>query len=143
MDTSIATLAHDATIMLTPVLPYLLKAGDKAAEKAGEKIGEGVWTQAQSLWRKLLPKLSSSPGGLEAAKDLVEMPDDSDAQATMRLQLKKLLSEDAELAQEISNALAQSSEIRATIINASNNSVAAKKIVDSTVIAGNNNSTQS
>ena len=33
----VVTLAKDLAVFLTPLLPYLLKAGEKAAEEAGKK----------------------------------------------------------------------------------------------------------
>jgi hypothetical protein len=143
MDESIASLARDLTVMLTPLLPYLLKAGDAAAEKAGQKLGEGAWNQAQNLWRRLWPKINSNPASLEAVKDLAEMPDDTDVQAAMRLQLRKLLLADNELAKELALVFSQSSEIRTTIITATKNSVAAQNIIGSSVNVGNKSDSQS
>lgn len=45
----IATLAKEMTLFLTPVLPYLFKAGEKAAEEAGKKLGGDAWERAKGL----------------------------------------------------------------------------------------------
>ncbi len=81
------TLAQQIVSFLAPFLPYLLKAGEKAAEEEGKKLGVETWEKAQTLWSKLRGKERV----VQAAQDLVDAPNDSDAQAALRLQLKKLL----------------------------------------------------
>jgi hypothetical protein len=82
---------------LAPLLPYLLKAGEKAAEEAGKKLGGDAWERAKALWAKLRRKERVA----QAAQDLAESPDDDDAQAALRLQLKKVLQADPSLAAEV------------------------------------------
>ncbi len=98
MDVSV--LAKDVAAFLTPFLPYLLKAGEKAAEKAGEKMGAGAWERARTLWGTLRPKVEARPAAQEAVQDVAQSPADPDAQAALRLQLKKILAEDPTLAAE-------------------------------------------
>ena len=78
--------------LLAPFLPYLLKgvklAGQEAARKLGEKAGEQGFEQAQALWDRLRPKMEARPAALEAAQDAAAHPDDEDALAALRLQLK-------------------------------------------------------
>lgn len=97
----IALLAKNLTLILSPFLPYLLKAGEKTAENIGSKFAEGGWERAQKLWAKLQPKLTAKPAAQEAVQDVANAPEDEDAQAALRQQLKKLLSEDAALATEL------------------------------------------
>jgi hypothetical protein len=96
--------------LLAPFLPYLVKglklAGQEAAKKLGEKAGEQGFEQAKALWDKLRPKIEARPAALEAAQDAAAHPDDEDALAALRLQLKKLLAEDDSLAQELARLLA-------------------------------------
>jgi RNA binding exosome subunit len=99
MDLSI--LATEITAYLAPFLPYLVKAGSKAAEKAGEKFTGVAWEKAQSMWAKLSKKDDVE----RAAKDVVEMPEDEDAQAALRLQVKKQLQEDDSLMKELTALL--------------------------------------
>jgi len=79
---------------LAPFLPYLLKgvklAGQEAANKLGEKAGEQGFEQAKALWERLRPKVEARPAVLEAAQDAAH-PDDEDALAALRLQLKNCL----------------------------------------------------
>ncbi len=102
----ISTLAQSLTTYLIPVLPYLLKAGEKAAEEAGKKLAGDAWDGAKALWAKLWPRVEAKPAALEAVRDAAQAPDNTDFQAALRLQLSKLL-EDQTLAAEIEQLLAQ------------------------------------
>jgi hypothetical protein len=86
---------------LAPFLPYLLKAGEKAAEEAGRKLGAAAWEQAQALWARLRPKVEARPALKEAVADVAANPQDEDALAALRLQLRKLLEEDPALQEEV------------------------------------------
>ena len=77
-----------APAILSVLLPYLVKAGEKAAEKIGETLPEN----AGKLWGALSEKFK----GKDAVKDLAANPSDEDAQGAFRLQLKKALTEDPE-----------------------------------------------
>jgi uncharacterized protein YqcC (DUF446 family) len=92
---------------LSPFLPFLLKLGGKAAEKATEtaagKFGEAAWLKAQAVWEKLSPKVEAKESAKEAVLDVVNAPEDEDFQVALKVQLKKLLDQDKELA----NAIAQ------------------------------------
>jgi len=103
----IGALASSLTTALVPLLPYLLKAGEKAAEETGKAVGSQSLEWAKSLWSKLQPKVEAKPAALEAAEDAAQTPDDEDVQATLRRQLKKLLEEDPSLAEEVSRWLEQ------------------------------------
>lgn len=104
----VATVTKEVVVFLAPFLPYLLKAGEKAAEEAGKKLGGDAWEQAKALWDKLRPKVEAKPAAQEAVQDAVAAPDDPDAQAALRLQLKKLLAGDETLAQEIARLMQDS-----------------------------------
>jgi len=105
--------------LLAPFLPYLLKgvklAGQEAAKKLGEKAGEQSLDHAKALWEKLRPKVEARPAALEAAQDTAAHPDDEDALAALRLQLKKLLAEDESLAKELARLLEQVRAARQTV----------------------------
>jgi hypothetical protein len=94
----IPTIAATATSFLVPALPYLATAGEKGAEVLGEKLGAGAWETAKAIWQKLSPAMEASPSATEAAQEVVSAPDDPDAQAALRHQLKKILAADASLA---------------------------------------------
>lgn len=93
------------TSFLAPFLPYLLKIGEQAAEETGKKLGAEAWEKAKALWGKLRPKVQASPAAQEAVQDAAANPDNPDAQAALRLQLKKLLQADPSLAEEVAHLM--------------------------------------
>ena len=62
----IGALASSVTAALVPLLPYLLKAGEKAAEETGKAVASQSWERGKSLWTKLKPKVEAKPAALEA-----------------------------------------------------------------------------
>ena len=94
-------IARQIVQFLAPFLPYLLKAVEKAAEEAGRKLGAAAWEQAQALWARLRPKVEARPAAQEAVADVAAHPQDEDALAALRLQLRKLLEEDPALREEV------------------------------------------
>ena len=64
----ISALANSLTAALVPLLPYLLKAGEKAAEETGKAVAGQSWEWAKSLWTKLKPKVESNSEALAAAQ---------------------------------------------------------------------------
>jgi hypothetical protein len=107
MDVSV--LAKDVVAFLAPFLPYLVKgvklAGQEAAKKLGERFGEESVAQAKSLWERLRPKVEAKPTAQEAVQEVAAHPEDEDARAALRLQLKKVLEADEELAAEIARMM--------------------------------------
>ncbi|MBN1235958.1 MAG: hypothetical protein JW999_07910 [Methanotrichaceae archaeon] len=99
MDVSI--LAAEIAAFLAPYLPDLAKLGGKAAEEASKKLGSDAFESAKGLWGRLRPKVEAKPAAQEAVMDVAASPEDKDAQAALRLQLKKILAEDETLVQEI------------------------------------------
>jgi formylglycine-generating enzyme required for sulfatase activity len=95
-------LAEALTILLAQSLPNLLAGGKKVAGKAveeiGKQVGAGASEQVKEIWKRLRGKRPIAA----AAKDLAQLPDDSDARGALRLQLKKLLATDPALADELS-----------------------------------------
>ncbi len=129
---------------LAPYLSYLVKglklAGQEAAKKLGEKAGEQGLDQAKALWEKLRPKVEAKPAALEAVQDAAEHPDDEDALAALRLQLKKLLAEDQPLAQELARLLQQAQAGGRTVTASGNRSVAiGGNVTGSVIVTGDNN----
>lgn len=106
------TLAKMVASLLTPVIPFLLKGGDQAWTEASKKIGPDAWEWAKSVWGKLISRsnakesnLESTPDIVKAATEVASHPSDEDAQAALRYQIKKLLSEDSELILEVERSL--------------------------------------
>lgn len=100
----ISALAAAATSCLTPALPFLMKAGEKGIETIGGKMGAGVWETARAIWQRL----SSTPSVELAAREVASTPEDEDAQAALRYQLKKVLAADEQLASALAQLLEES-----------------------------------
>ncbi|MBU7582617.1 MAG: hypothetical protein KAF91_06845 [Nostoc sp. TH1S01] len=92
---------------LTPCLPFLLNVGNKAVEGASQKLGEDVWRKATVIWSKLQPKVEGKAAALEAAQDVANAPEDEDLQTALRVQLKKILTGEPTLAEEIAQILSE------------------------------------
>ena len=107
MDVTI--LATTLTRLLSPFLPSLLKVGEKAAESAANKFGTEAWEQAEAVWGKLSSKVAAKPAAQEAVQDVAQTPEDPDAQAALRQQLKKLLNDDQSFAAELEHLLESAS----------------------------------
>jgi len=101
------------TAFLAPFLPTLMKLGGKvfegaaakSGETAGTKLTENALKKAGTIWEKLFPKVEAKESAKEAAEDVAQTPDDADAQAALRLQLKKILESDPELAAAIAQIM--------------------------------------
>ena len=88
------------TAFLAPFLPVLLQL---TAEGAASRDRD----TAQAIWQKLQPQVAARPSAQEAADDVAHHPDDPDAQAALRLQLKKILEADSTLAGAIDQLMQQ------------------------------------
>ena len=84
--------AQDVWAALQPYLPLLLA---EAAKETGKQVPAAVG----KLWQMLTERLRQKPTAAEALEDLQAEPDDPDAQAAFRQQLKKLLRDEAFAAQ--------------------------------------------
>ena len=97
------------TAFLTPFLPFLLKLGKDATETATEsatsKFGEAAWQKAQVIWIAVSQKVDAKVTAKEAVTDAANNPKDEDYQAALRVQLKKLLANDAALASQLTKIL--------------------------------------
>jgi hypothetical protein len=120
----IGALASSLTAALVPLLPYLLKAGEKVAEETGKTVASQSLEWGKSLWSKLKPKVEGKPAALEAALDAAQMPDNADAQGALRLQLYKLLTQDQSLADEVSHWLEKGKAAGITVTAFGDRSVA-------------------
>ncbi|MEM8504773.1 MAG: hypothetical protein AAF716_16645 [Cyanobacteria bacterium P01_D01_bin.1] len=103
----IAAIADSVTRLLAPVLPYLVKLSDQASQEAAKKVGPEAWDRAKNVWAKLKPLFGRRPSVQEAVNDIVEEPDNEDAQAAFRQQLRKILKGDEALRAELSNLLSE------------------------------------
>jgi hypothetical protein len=133
-------LAQAVTSFLLPFLPYLVgKAGDAVAEVTVEKSLEAAWESAKALWQKLRPRVESRAAAKEAAVDAAQDRDDEDAQAALRLQLRKLLAADDQLSEELAELLRGAKAAAVTVATGGPRSIAAGTIVESTTVTGDDN----
>lgn len=94
------------TALLSPCLPFLMKA----AESASEKIGEDAWNKAKKIWDKLHPKIEAKEDVKSAVNLVSTDPEDEDYRKVFQKQLKKLLDEDQELATAIAKIMQEGTE---------------------------------
>jgi hypothetical protein len=140
----IAALASSVTTALVPLLPYLVKAGEKAAEETGKTVAGQSWEWTKSLWTKLKPKVEGKPAALEAAQDVAQSPGDEDLQAALRVQLEKLLTEDQSLAEEVTRWLEQGKEAGINVSATGERGVAiGGDVKSSTIVTGDQNKVKS
>ena len=102
----VATFSSELVAWLAPFLPFLLKFGEETAEEAGRRFGTQAWEHANALWERLGGRLEQRPAAVEAVRDAAEAPEDDDARAALRLQVRKLLASDQALAEELGRLLA-------------------------------------
>ena len=117
----ITVLASALTSLLSPALPYLVKFGEQAGTEASKKISLDAWEQAKTLWNELRPRFEKKPAAQEAANDVADDPSSEDAQAALRLQLKKLLVEDSDFALELAKILESKTAAPGAVIDSSVN----------------------
>ncbi len=86
-----ATIAAAVVAFLAP---YLAEGGKAVAKKAGE-----------ALWEAVKQRLQGKPAAEEALRDLETAPQDEDAQAALRLQVKKALAADPGFLSELARLL--------------------------------------
>ena len=85
---------------LQPYLPLLLA---EAARETGKRVPAAI----RRLWQEVAERLRRRPAGAEALEDLRAAPEDPDAQAAFRLQVKKHLAADPTWAAHLAALLAQ------------------------------------
>ena len=100
MDT-LAPLATQVASLLAPFLPQLVKTGQALAEGVVDQVAKQKGDVAQALWDRLFPKMAETPATDTAVRDAAANPEDTDYQAALRVQLRKLLTEDRDLAQQL------------------------------------------
>jgi hypothetical protein len=121
----VAELAQSLTYILAAFLPYLLdKVGDAVAEVAVEKSLGSAWESAKALWGMLRARIEARPAAQEAVEDVAQNPSDEDAQAALRLQLKKLLAADTTLATEVGELWEEAKRASMTVSAIGDGSVA-------------------
>lgn len=96
------------TALLTPCLPFLIRAAESASTDIGKDIGKDAWATAKKIWDKLKPKLDQKESARIAAEQVAANPTSEGRQQFFREELELLLKEDAELAAAIAQILQDS-----------------------------------
>jgi hypothetical protein len=98
-------------VIASTAVGFLASLFSKASEAAAKQVGEAILPTLKSRFAK-------KPAAQEALADLEKTPNDSDLQAALRVQLKKLLEEDAAFAAQLQQLLQEAgkTEAGATII---------------------------
>ena len=130
MDPKLWELAQKIAAFLMPLLPYLLKVGDKAAEEVGKKIGGEGWERAKALWEKLRRKKAVE----QVAQTVAALPDNQALREALREEIARALAEDQALAQELARLLEQVRPAGQTVIASGKRSVAVGGDVSGSVI---------
>ena len=91
-------LADALVTMLAPALPFLVSGGKELVEEAGKALNVEL---IKKLWGRLCSRVEEKPAAAEAAQDVARAPEDTDALAALRLQLRKILESDPALAAEL------------------------------------------
>jgi hypothetical protein len=138
---AVIPLAGQLVQVLTPFLPYLVKAGEGLGTRAAQQAQDAGWDLANKLWGRLGPKLEARPAAQEAAADLAAQPADEDAQAALRIQLRKLLAEEPDLQQELAALLQEAGGAGTTTVTVSGNRAVGigRDVRGSTIITGDQN----
>ena len=111
---------------LTPFLPRLLGKVQEVAGEVVDAAATAAWEQAKQIWDRLDPAVEQRPAAKEAAEGVAAAPDDADAQAALRVQLKKMLADDPALATDLGSLVEQGQA--AGVIATGSGSVAAGTI---------------
>lgn len=100
---SLVEQAAAITTQLKPALPTLLGyVTGGIATGALQRAGEDLYNHTREIWTRLHGK---RPQFDEAAEELAQNPDDADAEASFRYQLRKLLEENQGLAADLQKLL--------------------------------------
>ena len=121
---------------LAPLLPYVVQAGQKVAGRAADVIGEEAANYAEKLWQRLRPGVESKPAAQEAVEEVAKNPEDEDALGALRIQLRKLLEEDEELAADLTKIWQQAQAANVVTASGERSVAVGGDVSGSTIITG-------
>jgi len=97
-----AQVASATTAILTPLLPYLIRASEKTAEEIGKQLGVAVWEKAKSLYEAIRAKFAGDAYAEETLRRAAEKPADEGRRSA----LQSVLTEKAEADHDFGRQLA-------------------------------------
>jgi len=124
------------TSFLAPFLPYVVQAGQKVAGKAADAIGDEAANYAQKLWDRLRPGVEQKPAAQEAVEEVAAHPEDEDALGALRIQLRKLLEEDQELAADLTKIWDEAKAANVVTASGERSVAVGRDVSGSTIITG-------
>jgi len=130
MDPNFVELPQKISAFLLPLLPYLLKVGDKAAEEVGKKIGGEGWDRAKALWDRLRRKKNVE----QVAQTAAALPDNQALREALREEIARALQEDGALWEEIARLWGEAEAAGVTVTASGDRSVAVGGDVSGSVI---------
>jgi hypothetical protein len=130
MDPKLWELAQKIATFLMPLLPHLLKVGDKAAEEVGKQIGGEGWDQAKALWDKLRRKKNVE----QVAQTAAALPDNQALREALHEEIARALQEDGALREEVARLWGEAEAAGVTVIGRGDRSVAVGGDVSGSVI---------
>lgn len=126
--------------LLMPFLPELTTAGEEAAKVVGRKAGETACRFAVKLWQLIWPKAQSDPEMNQAVQEALQSPRDEDRLMALEECLQKLLARDHELAQKLSQIVAEARQAGAVTMASGERSVAiGRDVSGGTIVTGDGN----
>lgn len=110
MDAGHTAMEIDAiTDFISYFSPDLLKPSGKTAYRISNSaipsFGTVNFQKAQAVWEQLWPKVKVKEAAIEAVMDVANNPNIDDFQTVLKVQFRKLLSQDQELLKSISQIL--------------------------------------
>jgi hypothetical protein len=134
-------LARALSEALRPALPLLLTAGNTMSEMVAGRALTALERWAANAWQRLRHGPTPETTAVEvAARDVVQRPDDLDAVAALRVQLRKLLEADPDLATELSGLVEEGRRTGVLTVAAGARSVAVGgDVADSVIVTGDDN----
>jgi hypothetical protein len=125
---AVSPLAAQLVTLLSPLLPKLAEG----AADAGADL-------ARRVWGRIAPRAEQKPALKEALDDVAAAPSDADAQAALRIQLRKLLQEDASLREELEKTLAQAGQSNTVNASGERSVAVGGNVSGGTIITGDRN----
>lgn len=110
----LVVLAGVLTAALRPFIRGFRSKGDDLMEDAGRRTAESAHDLAKRIWSKLDPEVQKTPSAIEAADELAVAPTDDDAAAVFRVQIRKLLERDPNLARELAHLVEEGKQAGVT-----------------------------
>ncbi len=130
MDT--ITAAQSITEILIHLLPYWLNQDNDTMLHMRKHLDRFSWTAIEKIWEILQDKADADIVLKSAMEDVASNPTDSDAQAALRLQIKKLLQRDPAIVSKLQPYIGNLKQILYSI-------EVGGDVTHSNLIAGNHN----